>query len=169
MMMLSAVPSTLGKGTRLTTIPEYEHVSFQTADSSQIWSELMQKAVRRAVREGIHQKVNDERAARHLHPLKRSRFLDSLASLHANHMAQNCAVMQSVKNVAELRAVLHSKAVGENVQYGVAVNEMHKCTMRASESISRRNILSSRFTEMGSAVARGVDGKLYLCQLFRQA
>lgn len=139
-------------------------------DDGDAFRDRFDKAIETASRKGIHALVNAERKAHNLPPLQRSRFLDSLASLHATVMAKECRAMHSVDSIVELQCNLHSKQVAENVDCGDYIRQMHSNTMEsdASTNLSKENILSPIFTEMGSAVARGTDGKIYLCQLFRK-
>lgn len=115
----------------------------------------------------MYELLNQERAANGLPPLTESTSLAYLANNHAKLMARRGKVGHSVSCVQDLQANLHSEHVGENVQRGDFFVEMHNNTMSADDSISRQNILSEQFNEVGCAVAMGLDGKVYLCQLFR--
>jgi uncharacterized protein YkwD len=66
-----------------------------------------------------------------------------------------------------LRQKLNSAHVGENVQRGSTIHEMHIKTIQNQVSKNRKNMQDHRFNEFGIGTARGSDGKLYLCQLFR--
>lgn len=159
--MLS-VHSYISKHASLAPIPEDDSVT------SECSAEQVEKAITTAVRKGIFDMVNAERMAHQRKPFKRSRFLDGLASIHANYMAEQRSAIHSVQSIVQLQVILHSKLVAENVQQGEHIRDMHNCTMTAQSSLSRQNILSKHFHEMGCAVARGSDGKIYLCQLFRK-
>jgi hypothetical protein len=78
-------------------------------------------------------------------------------------------VFHSVQSLVELKYKLSSyKYVGENVKRGLDIEDMHSNTMGDGCDWSRTNILSKKFTEMGCAVAKDEEGKIYLCQLFRK-
>jgi len=112
--------------------------------------------------------ANKEREARGLPKLRESQYLNVLAEQHANDMADQGEVGHSVGCVKELQIVLQAANVGENVQSGESVVNMHWETMRSERSVNRHNILSSDFTEFGCAFAESrKDGKVYTCQLFR--
>lgn len=110
--------------------------------------------------------VNQDRRSIGLNPFRSSKSLDYLASLHVIAMTAKKSVFHSVSCVAELIQRLSSDRVAENIQRGDDIVVMHEKTMQ-QECINRSNILSTKFSEFGSAVASGEDGKLYTCQLFR--
>jgi uncharacterized protein YkwD len=112
--------------------------------------------------------INRERILRDLPVLSRSIFLDEVARLHAKKTAHNQSITHSAETAEALQSTLKSDMVGENVQRGTSIREMHTRTMDSNLSNpSRRNTLSKYFTEFGVGTAKGADGKLYLCQLFR--
>jgi uncharacterized protein YkwD len=113
-----------------------------------------------------HVLVNRERARRQLPPYRRSRDLDELARRHATAMAQRTMVYHSVRSIEELRAKLDKIHVAENVQSGDSITQMHQHVM-SDRKVSFQNIVG-KFEEFGMATAKGSDGKLYLCQLFRR-
>jgi uncharacterized protein YkwD len=99
-------------------------------------------------------------------------MLDAIALAHAQSMAQRQAVVHSVNSVSELMQKLQSRHVGENVQRGASIPQIHHDSMAQTDGGSlfiRRNILSTSFNEMGMATAMGNDGILYLCQVFRSS
>ena len=106
--------------------------------------------------------VNKDRQQHGLMPLKRSKFLENLAALQARVMASKCNVEHSAKNIQELQSTLHSPCVGENVQSGSSMAAMHS----AMSQVLLQNVLGD-FHEYGVATAKGSDGKVYMCQLFR--
>jgi hypothetical protein len=146
--------------TKLTAIPEEESCE---------WSPPAKKRVPLLSEFSCcHMLVNRERIVRDLPVLKRSIFLDDLARLHARNMADAQIVRHSVDSTEALQSILKSEMVGEDVKRGISTREMHRRTMDAPLSNpSRRNNLSKHFTEIGVGTAKGEDGKLYLCQLFR--
>jgi uncharacterized protein YkwD len=116
-----------------------------------------------------HELVQQERVARRLKPFKRSHELDSLAFLHVRDMGDSEKVFHSVQSLDELKDKLSSdKYVGENVKRGLDIKDMHLNTMGAEYDWPRANILSKKFTEMGCAVAKDAEGKIYVCHLFRK-
>ena len=111
--------------------------------------------------------VNHERARLHLAPLVSSPELDRLAELHCHHMAESRNVYHSVHSIDELVAQLQSPHAAENVQRGDSIAGMHRETLAQPNSVNYCNLVSTVFTEFGSAACRGRDGKVYHCQLFR--
>lgn len=81
-------------------------------------------------------------------------------------MAQRTMVYHSVRSIEELRAKLSKIHVAENVQSGDSITQMHQHVMK-DQKVSFQNIMGN-FEEFGMATAKGTDGKLYLCQLFRR-
>jgi len=117
-----------------------------------------------------HVFVNQERIKRCLPVLVRCRDLEALAKRRAELMADRKVVTHSVGNITDLQRMLSREDVGENVQRGGSVASMHIATMdMRSDPANRRNILSRHFTEFGTGAAKGADGNVYLCQLFRGA
>jgi hypothetical protein len=113
-----------------------------------------------------HVLVNRERALRGLTKLNRSRFLDSMAHSHAVDLAEDENLVHSVDLLADLQRQLGSSEVGENVQRGPNIRQMHDSAMNRGTT-SRGNILRPAYVEFGMATALGKDGKLYMVQLFR--
>jgi hypothetical protein len=111
--------------------------------------------------------ISLDRMHRNLRPFERSLELDFLARIHATQMAASKSVVHSVASIGELQAKLLANKVGENIQRGDSIGSMHQETL-AGASVNRSNILSIYFDEFGSASSIGDDGKIYLCQLFRQ-
>ena len=111
--------------------------------------------------------LNQERELRNLPLLNRSSFLDKIAQHHAARLARDLVVIHSVTSAAELHVKLHAEtSVGENVQSGMSMEEMHVAIMSQVGSSSYNNILG-QFEEVGIGKARGKDGRLYMCQIFR--
>lgn len=129
------------------------------------------RQARKAPRTGFfnnnHILVNQTRSDYNLKALKRSRALDEMARQHAKALAKKCTVKHSVNNVKELKIKLQRAHVAENVQRGDSVLAMHHSVMGQAGHTSRLNILGD-FCEFGMATAKGSDGKLYMCQLFRK-
>jgi uncharacterized protein YkwD len=144
--------------------------STYTSNQCSIVSQSMQSPQTKKARLQVYGHVNTERVKSHrlLKPLQRCGFLETLATLHVLLMSKSGTVYHSCDDLVELRSILHSNRVGENVRRGRTLKELHVGAMTSTDKGSKRNILSSRYTEMGAAVSKGADGKIYLCQLFRQ-
>ena len=114
-----------------------------------------------------HVMVNDLRKEHHVPPLVRSRELDDFARSHAETMAKNLSLTHSVEETESLQQILGSEFVGENIQRGDSIKGMHSTTV-SRRSAQFWNLVSGDFTQFGMATARGADGKLYMCQVFRR-
>ena len=92
--------------------------------------------------ESHHRLVNRSREHRNIPPLQRNLQLDKLALAHAQYMSENQAVYHSVHSVDALRRKLHCSQVGENIQRGKSIFQMHRDTMASSrDSAMRKNML----------------------------
>lgn len=113
-------------------------------------------------------------------PLQRSKVLERLARLHAQHLADKQTVHHSVSDISHLQSLLRHPKVGENVQRGVSVEQMHSAVMMLDQpsasatasagpggDVNRENVLDAEFAEIGVAVVLGKDGLLYMCQYFK--
>lgn len=122
--------------------------------------ETLDQAVKR-----IRFLLNQERRTQHLHPLLESTSLDNLARVQATYMAETGRVESAFANQEELSDMLNTDlAVGENVQCGTTPLQLHLASLKTRRSL----LLSPLFNEFGLGIARGKDGQLYLCELFRQ-
>lgn len=110
--------------------------------------------------------VNSERAQLGLQSFQASRTLDKFAERQAREMAKLGRVYHSVSSIEDLIKLLGSLVVAENIQRGEDFTAMFEETLYGS-SINRDNLLSTHFTEFGSAAVIGGDGMIYSCQLFR--
>eukprot|EP00523_Entomoneis_sp_CCMP467_P011255 CAMPEP_0168741120 /NCGR_PEP_ID=MMETSP0724-20121128/12341_1 /TAXON_ID=265536 /ORGANISM="Amphiprora sp., Strain CCMP467" /LENGTH=211 /DNA_ID=CAMNT_0008788597 /DNA_START=119 /DNA_END=754 /DNA_ORIENTATION=+ len=113
-----------------------------------------------------HVLVNNERLQLGLSVLQRNIELDQLCRDHAEYMARTQTLVHSVDSVDELKDLLHSHRVGQNVQSGSCVRAMHKEAFDGRQS-AYLNMVSQNFREFGAATAKGPDGLLYMVQLFR--
>lgn len=113
-----------------------------------------------------HVLVNKERVKRRIPPLIRRTKLDELAREHAEIMAAKDSLYHS--NPAELVQKIGrpSRRLGENVSFGESIRNIHKEMMDAAGA-DRNNILDRRYLTMGMGTARGPNGGLYMCQIFR--
>lgn len=116
-----------------------------------------------------HVMINQERTKRVIAPLTRLSELDAIAREHAAAMAERGQLFHSQPQ--ELHAKFNndnqrfSRRMGENVARGTSIREIHQQMMKVRTD--KHNILHRRYTHMGMATARGKDGQLYLCQVFR--
>jgi len=111
--------------------------------------------------------VNHERARRNLPPMKAASDLYQLAEKHCQNMADHQTVFHSVRSIDELVAKVQAPHAAESIQRGDSVLDMHYETLSQRRSVNYCNVVSTVFTEFGAAACRGSDGKMYLCQLFR--
>lgn len=115
-----------------------------------------------------HVLVNAERenASHFLAPLKRCRELDALARNHAKAMASKCKVYHAKADdfVAALSKTPESR-LGFNVMRGRSIDHIHSKMLYHQSNWC--NMVDLRYVEMGMSSARGEDGKLYVCQIFR--
>lgn len=112
-----------------------------------------------------HIMVNEARVRRTIAPLVRLPQLDSMARKHAEAMAADEKMFHSDPRELGDSLGLQSRRLGENVARGSSVRDIHSGMMRTRAH--KNNILDRRFTHMGMATAKGSDGKLYMCQIFR--
>ena len=112
-----------------------------------------------------HIMVNQERTKRVTAPLTRLKELDSIAREHADAMAASHKLFHSDPAALPQKFNRPSRRMGENVAVGATIKDIHK-KMMATPS-DKHNILHRRYTHMGMATAKGSDGQLYLCQVFR--
>ena len=113
-----------------------------------------------------HVMVNKERVRLRIPPLMRRVELDKLAREHAETIAAKDALYHSNPSELVKKIGRPSRRLGENVSYGDSIREMHKIMMETSGS-DKNNILDRRYLTMGMGTARGPDGGLYMCQIFR--
>lgn len=112
-----------------------------------------------------HIMVNEERSKRIIAPLVRLRALDEIAREYAERMAAGNSLFHSAPEELRSAFARRTRRFGENVARGENIRDMHKAMMKSKSD--RNNILDRRYTHMGMATARGSDGRLYLCQIFR--
>lgn len=115
-----------------------------------------------------HIMVNEERIKRMIAPLSRLRELDEMARRHAEEMAKSQSLYHS--DPATITNQFHRpfRRMGENVSRGSNLRNIHTNMMVTTEQRpDRYNILHRCYTHMGMGTAKGEDGQLYLCQIFR--
>jgi uncharacterized protein YkwD len=111
--------------------------------------------------------VNLERSKYGLVQFRLSRTLNHLAQQQARRMARSCKLSHSSSSVDELKELLMSDNVAENIQRGDKVSSMHFDMMTGRNCMNQLNVLSMYLSDFGYGVATGRDGKVYCCQLFR--
>ena len=113
-----------------------------------------------------HVLVNKERVKRRISPLVRRTQLDELARQHAETMAAQDALYHSNPTDLVQKIGRPSRRLGENVSFGESIRDIHK-TMMTDNGADRNNVLDRRYLTMGMGTARGPNGGLYMCQIFR--
>lgn len=113
-----------------------------------------------------HVMVNKERVKRRIPPLMRRANLDELARKHAETMAAEDSLYHSNPNELLQKIGRPSRRIGENVSYGESIRDIHK-TMMDTAGADKNNMLDRRYLTMGMGTARGPNGGLYMCQIFR--
>lgn len=113
-----------------------------------------------------HVMVNQERIKRVMAPLSRLSELDSIAREHAQAMADRDQLFHSDPVELQYKFNRPTRRMGENVAVGASIRDIHKRMMEETES-DKHYILHRCYTHMGMATAKGADGQLYLCQVFR--
>lgn len=113
-----------------------------------------------------HIMINNERVRRDLDPLTRESELDAVARWHAEAMANVDTLHHSDPCQLKMKMMgMPCKVIGENVAKGIAIRSIHNNMLE--NPCDMENILDPRYTRFGMATARGSDGNLYLCQIFR--
>lgn len=115
-----------------------------------------------------HIMINKERAKRNLPQLTRRTELDEIA----RHRAEEMATAQSLfhGDPQKLQAYLDNASaphkIGENVARGPSIRAINIGML--GNVADRNNMIDKSYQFMGVATSKGVDGKLYLCQLFQE-
>lgn len=112
-----------------------------------------------------HIMVNQERKKYTVAPLTRLHELDDIAREHAEAMAASNRLFHSDPDYVQNKFNHHSRRMGENVAVGATIRDIHESMMKTVSD--KYNILHRRYTHMGMATAKGSNGQLYLCQVFR--
>jgi Cysteine-rich secretory protein family len=112
-----------------------------------------------------HVMVNQERVGCSVAPVTRLRELDEIARCQASIMAEENALFHMAPTQLQGCFPRTARRFGVNVAKGESIRHIHE-TMMNSRS-DRNNILDRRYTNMGMGTARGPDGELFLCQIFR--
>ena len=112
-----------------------------------------QEVAPKSPRLDAHTMVNNERLRRGLSPFSRILVLDTVAKDMAFDLVESKGKSCGAVN-------FHA-----NVGQGKSFREIHETMM--TQTIPRGNILSEQFQEFGMGVAKGKDGTLYMCELFK--
>jgi hypothetical protein len=113
----------------------------------------------------FHVLVNEERTKKGVAPLARNRTLDDFAREKAKAMAELGQLCHADPVEIQKAFGKASSRLGSNVARGSSVSEIHEAMKRSISDIN--NVRDRRFTLIGVGTAKGEDGKLYLCQIFR--
>ena len=109
-----------------------------------------------------HVLINRERSKRDIRSLVRCSKIDALAREHATYMARK----GDVRFAKRIAVDGPSRRIGQNVASGTSIREIHIGMMTRSKG-DKNNILDTRYSKFGMGTAKGPDGRLYLCQIFR--
>jgi Cysteine-rich secretory protein family len=111
-----------------------------------------------------HILVNKERVKRSIPALTRRIELDALARERAATMAKLGSIHHGDPEDIQFR-IQPCRRFGENVACGNSVREIHKDMLQ--NEADRNNMLDRRYSYMGMGTAKGVNGELYFCQIFK--
>ena len=112
--------------------------------------------------------INEERTKKGIAPLARSHPLDEFARKHARDMADSIQLYHcNPLDLQEAYGQEHeSRRFGENIVKGSTVQTIWE-SMKHKSLSDINNIQDRRFTHLGVGTAKGEDGMLYVCQVFR--
>jgi uncharacterized protein YkwD len=111
-----------------------------------------------------HVIVNEERIAMHIPALTRRIELDAIARARAEKMANQGKVGHGFLDDLEFQ-IRPCRVFDENVACGKSMQDIH--TDMLKNDANRKTMLDRRYSYMGMGTARGKDGTLYLCQIFK--
>ncbi|CAB9501713.1 expressed unknown protein [Seminavis robusta] len=113
-----------------------------------------------------HVMVNRIRAKRNVPPLRRSPELDEVARWHAQQMAakEESAFHPDPADVVA-RLGKPSRRIGSNVTKGQSTQHMHGKMLEKRGDYN--NMIDRRYISFGMGTAKGPDGELYMCQIYR--
>ncbi|GKZ00953.1 hypothetical protein MPSEU_001046800 [Mayamaea pseudoterrestris] len=109
--------------------------------------------------------INDERVRRGRSALTICKSLETFARMEADAMAESGQVKPWFQSIHELEQLLKSSVAGENICAGRSVSELFASVL--AEPKQRARLLSESYIEVGVALAQEENGKLYMCQLYR--
>jgi uncharacterized protein YkwD len=109
--------------------------------------------------------INAERGKLGLAPVARRDDIAAIATQHSDEQARRGDIWHNdAFFTRDTKARLGARTVGENVAVNGSVSGAHKRLM--SSPGHRANIVSSRYSLVGIAVARAANGQLYVTQNF---
>ena len=111
-----------------------------------------------------HILVNKERIKRNIPALTRRIELDALARERAEKMARLGTIDHGRPEEIQFR-IQPCRRFGENVACGSSIREIH-CDM-VKNAADLNNMLDRRYSYMGMGTAKGENGALYFCQIFK--
>ena len=111
-----------------------------------------------------HILVNKERIKRNIPALTRRIELDALARERAETMARLGAIDHSRPEEIQFR-IQPCRRFGENVACGASIREIHGDMVKNDADLN--NLLDRRYSYMGMGTAKGKNGALYFCQIFK--
>lgn len=111
-----------------------------------------------------HIMVNKERIKRSIPALTRRIELDTLARERAATMANLGSIKHGRPDDIQFQ-IGPCRRFGENVACGNSIREIHNDMVK--NEADRNNMLDRRYSYMGMGTAKGEDGKLYFCQIFK--
>lgn len=114
----------------------------------------------------IYTLVNQERREHNLRPFVRSQAIEALAEQVVDRIASAGDASQGMIPLEDLCSYLHSGFVGQNIEVGRSVEEMHKQSVTPNRN-SHDMITSRKFRVCGMATAKHPgSGYTYLVQIF---
>lgn len=111
-----------------------------------------------------HVMVNKERIAIHIPALTRRIELDAIARERAETMAKQGKIGHGSLDDLEFQ-IRPCRVFDENIACGKSMQDIH--TDMLKNEANRKTMIDQRYSYMGMGTARGSDGTLYLCQIFK--
>jgi uncharacterized protein YkwD len=112
--------------------------------------------------------VNKARCVEKVPALSRDMELDHIARSHAEIMAMTGIAGHSDPTTQRFKLSGPCRRIGENVAVGKSIKDVHQEMMESRKrQADRNNILDRRYTSIGVGTAKGKDGRLYVCQVFK--
>ena len=111
-----------------------------------------------------HVMVNKERIAIHIPALTRRIELDAVARERAEKMANEGKVGHGSLDDLEFQ-IRPCRVFDENIACGKSIQDIHNDMLK--NEANRTKMVDRRYSYMGMGTARGNDGTLYLCQIFK--
>lgn len=112
----------------------------------------------------VHILINKQRIKRNIPALTRRIELDQLSRERAAAMAESGTVQHGDPDDTQFR-LYPCRRFGENVASGADIRSIHKDMVENGADLN--NMLDRRYTYFGAGTAKGKDGALYMCQIFK--